>query len=275
MRMFCSTIDDQQFSALLRFTTSIVELFAVGSGFGDEAMLAMHERSHFMTVREMNLDGCLNVTSKMVNILLVSCPALEALSAEKLYVIDMAQDGSQPWACLNMRELCLNIDLFDPNQEQIESADNGVLEGEGGESDKGANEAEEARKALKVLQVAERQSLIIAQLAKLRKLKVLYASRGCLDYIRGGPTECVEFVLEKGLDQLAGLTQLEEIYFSGWLRPPRLQEAEWMLKHWKRLKVVHRGLYTVHFDKWGHDLRAMFTANETFRYNQEAFDVFS
>ncbi|KAG0008081.1 hypothetical protein BGZ80_003877 [Entomortierella chlamydospora] len=274
MSIDCDGITDQQLSALLRFTTRVINVFACDTGFGDEAMQVMHERSHFMTVREMNLDRCPNVTSKMVNTLLVSCPALEALSAEIFYVVDMAQDGSQPWACLNMRELCLNIDLFDPCQEHIESADNDVLEEEGSESDKEVNEAEEARKSMEALQVAERQRLIIAQLAQLRKLKVLYASRGSMDYRRSGPRECVDFILEKGLDQLAGLTQLEEIYFSGWDRPPRLPEAEWMLKHWKQLKVVHRGRYTVYFDKWGHDLKTMFTAPEGFYNNQEAFDVF-
>ncbi|KAG0001514.1 hypothetical protein BGZ79_004549 [Entomortierella chlamydospora] len=274
MKILCwGGISDQQLSTFLRLTTSTVSLFAGGTGFGGEAMQAMRERSHFMTVREMKLDKCPNVTSKMVNTLLVSCPALELLSAERFYVVDMAQDGSQPWACLNMRELCLNIDLFDPYQEHIESADNDVLEGEGGESDKEANEAKEARKSMEALQVAERQKLIMAQLAKLKKLRILYASQGYLDFYHGRPKECVEFILEKGLDQLAGLTQLEEIYFDCRSYTPCLPEAEWMLKHWKRLKIVHRGVYMVYLDKAGHDLRTMFTAPEGFEIDQEAFDV--
>ncbi|KAG0012554.1 hypothetical protein BGZ80_011665 [Entomortierella chlamydospora] len=243
------------------------------SWFGDETMRAMHERSHFMTVREMDLEHCPNVTSKMINTVLVSCPALEFLLAERFYVVDMAQDGSQPWACLNMRDLRLDIDLFDPYQEYIESADNDVLEGEGGESDKEANEAKEARKSMEALQVAERQKLIMAQLAKLKKLRILYASQGYLDFYHGRPKECVEFILEKGLDQLAGLTQLEEIYFDCRSYTPCLPEAEWMLKHWKRLKIVHRGVYMVYLDKAGHDLRTMFTAPEGFEIDQEAFDV--
>ncbi|KAG0001513.1 hypothetical protein BGZ80_003878 [Entomortierella chlamydospora] len=274
MSIYCWDISDQQFSALLRFTTRVVNVFACDSGFGDEAMQVMHERFHFMTVREMNLDKCPNVTSKMVNTLLVSCSALEALSADRLYVVDMVQDGSQPWACLNMRELCLNIDLFDPYQGHIESADNDVLEEEGSENDEGANVAEEAGKSMEALQVAERQRLIIAQLAKLRKLKVLCTNRECMDSQDNGPTECVEFILEKGLDQLARLTQLEEIHFSGLERPPRLSEAEWMLKHWKQLRIVHRDRYTVYFDRWDHDLRVMFAAPDGIDNDQKEFDVF-
>ncbi|KAF9372803.1 hypothetical protein BGX21_004662, partial [Mortierella sp. AD011] len=199
MSINCDGITDQQLSALLRFTTRVVNVFASDTGFGDEAMQIMRERSHFMTVRKMNLDKCLNVTSKMINTLLVSCPALEVLSAEVFYVVDMAQDGSQPWACLNMRRLCVNIDLFDPYQEHIENGDNDDLEGEVSENDKEVNEAEETRKSKEALQIAERQRLIITQLAKLKKLKVLYASRG-MDYWRNEPKECVEFILEKGLD---------------------------------------------------------------------------
>ncbi|KAF9160982.1 hypothetical protein BGX20_002313 [Mortierella sp. AD010] len=275
MKILCwGGISDHQLSTLLRFTTSTVSLFAGGTGFGEEAMQAMRERSHFMTIREMNLDKCLNVTSKMVNTVLVSCPALEALFAGRFYVVDMAQDGSQPWACLNMRELCLNIDLFDPYQEHIESANNDVLEKEGNESDKEANDVEEARKSMEALQIAERQRLIIAQLAKLKKLKILYASQGYLDFYHGRPKECVEFILEKGLDQLAGLTQLEEIYFDSRSYTPCLAEAEWMLKYWKRLRIVHRGRYMVYLDRASHDLRTMFTAPDGFENDQEAFDVF-
>ncbi|KAF9990692.1 hypothetical protein BGZ79_004770, partial [Entomortierella chlamydospora] len=273
MSIYCWSISDQQLSALLRFTTRVINVFAFHTGFGDETMRAMHERSHFMTVREMDLEHCPNVTSKMINTVLVSCPALEFLLAERFYVVDMAQDGSQPWACLNMRDLRLDIDLFDPYQEYIESADNDVLEGEGGESDKEANEAKEARKSMEALQVAERQRLIIAQLAKLRKLRILHASQWYLDSNVGRPKECVEFILEKGLDQLAGLTQLEEIYFDS-SNTPCLLEAEWMLKNWKQLRVVCKGLYAVDLDKPGHDLRAMFATPKGFHIDEKQFDVF-
>ncbi|KAF9372804.1 hypothetical protein BGX21_004663 [Mortierella sp. AD011] len=225
----------------------------------------MHERSHFMTLREIDLDMGRNVMSEMVNEFLVSCPALEVLSAEALYVADMAQDGSQPWACLNLRMLRVNIELFDPYQEHIENADND-LEGEGSENDK------EARESMEALQLAGRQRLIIAQLAKLKKLKVLYANRNRMGFWRSGPKECVEFTLEKGLDQLAGLTQLEQIYLGRWDQP-RLIEAEWMLNHWRQLKVVQRDLYRVCFDKSGHDLSAMFAAPEGLHDNQKEFDV--
>ncbi|KAF9148131.1 hypothetical protein BGX20_006446, partial [Mortierella sp. AD010] len=161
MSIDCFGITDQQISDLLRFITRVVNVFAFATGFGDETMRAMHEYSHFTTVREMDLEHCPDVTSKMINTLLVSCPALETLSAERFYVVDMAQDGSQPWACLNMRDLRLDIDLFDPYQEHIESADNGVLKREGSEWGNGAREAEEARKSMEALQVAERQRLII------------------------------------------------------------------------------------------------------------------
>ncbi|KAF9080149.1 hypothetical protein BGX27_005699, partial [Mortierella sp. AM989] len=39
--------------------------------------------------------------------------------------------------------------------------------------------------------------------------------------------QSVELLLEKGLDQLAELSHLEEIYFSGWISRPAHLEAEW------------------------------------------------
>ncbi|KAF9106244.1 hypothetical protein BGX27_009257 [Mortierella sp. AM989] len=267
----CSSIKDHQFAAFLRSltTTALTMLNVGGSGFRDHSMLAMRDCSHFITIREMCLDSCPYVTSKMVSTILISCPALEVFTAERLYVIDMEQDGSPPWACLNIRELYVNIDLINSELKQSNNAGVDIPEAEGGERN------DERAKEMEKLHEAERQKLIIAQLAKLTKLRVLQISRGCLHYFRSGPAVGVELLLEKGLDQLAELSHLEEIYFSGWISRPAHLEAEWMLKHWKHLNVVHRGRYTVFFNKWGHDLKTMFAADQSHWNNQEAFDVFS
>ncbi|KAF9905656.1 hypothetical protein EC991_001486 [Linnemannia zychae] len=115
---------------------------------------------------------------------------------------------------------------------------------------------------LEELQLAQQQSQIfqrriLQQLGQLTHLRALRLGRYGRDHndpfyvqldIRGVQplmlvdsyfqTDCLELSLESGLDELAGLEQLEELDVSQMAHRIGMEEVRWMVEHWPNLKTV-------------------------------------
>ncbi|KAF9902368.1 hypothetical protein EC991_005002 [Linnemannia zychae] len=87
--------------------------------------------SHGSTIRSLSLQGCVLVTSGMIQRLLESCPQLEVFVAWEIKGSDIlaAQDEQQvrrqhqqkepTWACRNLRELEVFISVFSPARDAM------------------------------------------------------------------------------------------------------------------------------------------------------------
>ncbi|KAI8363098.1 hypothetical protein B0O80DRAFT_432707, partial [Mortierella sp. GBAus27b] len=81
----------------------------------------------------------------------------------------------------------------------------------------------------------EIQRLVHARISRLTKLKVLCVHVGC---IGNQNSDGMEMSLESGLDQLSGLKELEELIVSPTNTRIGLEEAQWMVEQWPKLRVV-------------------------------------
>ncbi|KAF9537701.1 hypothetical protein EC957_007804, partial [Mortierella hygrophila] len=101
------------------------------------------------------------------------------------------------------------------------------------------------------------QRRVLRQLGKLTHLQRLYLGKHCRDWdnpeysrleIRGirtmavdeyFDTNCLELSLESGLDELAGLKQLEELDVAQMAHRIGLVEVQWMVENWPRLRIIN------------------------------------
>ncbi|KAF9547597.1 hypothetical protein EC957_008253 [Mortierella hygrophila] len=101
------------------------------------------------------------------------------------------------------------------------------------------------------------QRRVLRQLGQLTHLRKLRLGKLCCDLgrpeysqleIRGirtmavdayFDTNCLELSLESGLDELAGLNQLEELDIAQMAHRIGLVEVQWMVENWPRLKIIN------------------------------------
>jgi len=78
----------------------------------------------------------------------------------------------------------------------------------------------------------EQQKVLLQRLSKLSKLERLDLSSvfKC--------QQSLDIRLKKGLGQLSTLTRLRELAFRRTVQEMTIEDAEWMIEHWKNLKVV-------------------------------------
>jgi len=86
--------------------------------------------------------------------------------------------------------------------------------------------------------VAAEQMVLFERISKLHNLKKLVLST------LTSVVQSLDLCLESGLKQLVTLTQLEELYFDKTFQQMTMKEVEWMIKHWKNLRII-RGPFNV------------------------------
>ncbi|KAI8604670.1 hypothetical protein EDD21DRAFT_435899, partial [Dissophora ornata] len=102
---------DKNLARILDLLSKPLILFRVPrSEFGDQAFRSMQQRGFFDSIRELNLNRCLGVTSAMVQTILSSCPVLEVCFAGRSFYMSDIVHG-RPWICRRMRSLGVNIDV--------------------------------------------------------------------------------------------------------------------------------------------------------------------
>ncbi|KAF9912269.1 hypothetical protein EC991_000160 [Linnemannia zychae] len=140
-----SHLSDDQIAQILSRMNRLVKLVAPRTDLGPAAMKQLFQ--HFETVRELDISGCENVRSWMIQMFLCKFLSLEVFVADMLSLQDITTD---PWVCTRLRKLSLDFELGyvdkeeEGMQELIEEEDDSDDEYEGGgmEIDTGEREEE-------------------------------------------------------------------------------------------------------------------------------------
>ncbi|KAK3811049.1 MAG: hypothetical protein J3Q66DRAFT_350858 [Benniella sp.] len=72
------------------------------------------------------------------------------------------------------------------------------------------------------------------RLARLTQLEVLFLRY----HVYGTDNEKLEMTLERGLHKLSGLKKMEELYITGLSSKMGIQEFQWMVENWPRLRFI-------------------------------------
>ncbi|KAF9355185.1 hypothetical protein BGX34_010617 [Mortierella sp. NVP85] len=185
---------------------SIVNLSVNCTELMDQAFKAIGH--HFSTLVIVCLFGCHPGTSPGIRDILCGCPKLEILQGASIYARDIVEGG--PWVCLQLEELEICF-LMEEESDQ------------------------------------DRQPLIFEHLSTLVRLERLLLRPSPM--IDGDQERVLAFRLGCGVDKLASLQQLNYIHFGSGTQPMDdegvgMEEIEWMIKNWKRLRGVQGCLTT-------------------------------
>ncbi|KAF9164673.1 hypothetical protein BGX21_007914 [Mortierella sp. AD011] len=165
-------------------------------------------KEHFPTLTDLNVENQANMTSGLMQEILCSCPQLRMFRGVEIQAKDIAE--GYPWVCLSLRYLSVFI-ATEPESAIVSSTLNA-------KSDKLQRE------------VFER----LSSLGKLSTLKIGDAKITDKSKFKYG----LSLRLDKGLDHLGLLTELEYLDFSGTIQAMEAQDVDWMLSHWKHLKIM-------------------------------------
>ncbi|KAF9161382.1 hypothetical protein BGX21_002260 [Mortierella sp. AD011] len=204
------SITDEGLANLIDSCTSITGL---GVRAAESPVLAMRSlRQHFCRLTRLCVISCPSFSSPIVHELMVSCPMLTQLTARYLDAHDILgaveRVSNTNIYDLNPKDwVCLDLQYFD-----VDIRGPPLMHGEW-------------------------QRLIMHQLSRLKKLKVL--SIKCIDNRNGDENLSLgrlDLRLVHGSDVLASLKRLEAINFYGLLQQLDVEDVEWMLRAWSNLK---------------------------------------
>ncbi|KAG0312275.1 hypothetical protein BGZ99_009597, partial [Dissophora globulifera] len=179
--------------------------------FGPRCLLVL--RTHFGTIRKLDLQECDEVTSAMLQEILSSCPALEELAGPRIRGVDVAQDPAtlndiQPATFGQLSRLTMLEYLY--------------LNGTPPERPYNDDEDEDDND-----QDYECNSLFGDVLLPFR--------------------ESIDLRLGLGLEKLSSLRLLREFHFRGTTQMLDKEVVDWMLEHWAQLDDV-RGCMNEAYD---------------------------
>jgi hypothetical protein len=169
------------------------------NSFGSDCMEPL--RSHFSSLKELDLSTDVGLTSAMAQEILSSCPILEVLKVPRIDATDVA--AGKPWVCLRLKSLATCF-RFDPTT------------------------------------IDHLQPLVFDQLSRLSRLEELHVDgrpeRNGWEY--PDFQETFDLRLEKDLDKLSTIRSLCQISFRDTKQKMTEEEIKWVLKHWPRLSQV-------------------------------------
>lgn len=108
-----SHLTDSEIAQILSNMNRLVKLVAPRTELGPLAMKQLFQ--HYETVRELDISGCENVRSWMIQMFLCKFAALEVFVADMLSLQDITTD---PWVCLKLRKLSLDFELGYVDKEE-------------------------------------------------------------------------------------------------------------------------------------------------------------
>ncbi|KAF9179813.1 hypothetical protein BGZ50_006668 [Haplosporangium sp. Z 11] len=196
------TMTDEGIARMLRALRNPVRIRLNTPDFGPAAFQEL--RSHFSTLRRLDLAKCPGFMSPMIAEVLESCPLLQELHGRQIWSSDII--NSQRWVCQTSLEILAVYIRFDFSHLTKAPPDS-----------------------------AERFRKVFERLSELTKLKKLDIS----DVFCGRFWRSLDLRVGKGLELLASLRDLEEIDFQGTYQAMNVQDLEWMGKHWPNLKAVN------------------------------------
>ncbi|KAF9544064.1 hypothetical protein EC957_012451 [Mortierella hygrophila] len=247
-------LDDTHIEDLLDRMTDARDVNLNWTGFGPKSFQVLMIR-HTMTLRSLSL-LCVQIQSKQIQTLLTSCPGLESFVADVLFGTELVRYGAptkegsedsnevdftspdyeydmsvsafmgsgmgtllgDDWVCLGLKSLTLNFALWGKN---IHLKDTNL----------------DSQAAMQKQYDLEQEHTFrqLARLTQLEKLELINAT-GKPPFVQG-----VNLNLRtKGgrLEDLAPLTRLDMINFSGTQQLLDEEELEWMWDHWPRLFFI-------------------------------------
>ncbi|KAF9130940.1 hypothetical protein BGW39_002469 [Mortierella sp. 14UC] len=139
-----SHLSDNEIAQILSRMNRLVKLVAPRTELGPAAMKQLFQ--HFETVRELDISGCENVRSWMIQMFLCKFVSLEVFMANMLSLQDITTD---PWVCSRLRKLSLDFELGYVDKEEegvqdpIEEEDDSDDEDDGSEENRAITDAGE------------------------------------------------------------------------------------------------------------------------------------
>ncbi|KAG0320133.1 hypothetical protein BGZ97_000635, partial [Linnemannia gamsii] len=108
-----SHLEDSEIAQILSRMNRLVKLVAPRTKLGPLAMKQLFQ--HYETVRELDISGCENVRSWMIQMFLCKFASLEVFMADMLSLQDITTD---PWVCSKLRKLSLDFELGYVDKEE-------------------------------------------------------------------------------------------------------------------------------------------------------------
>ncbi|KAG0043425.1 hypothetical protein BGZ83_011418, partial [Gryganskiella cystojenkinii] len=192
LHLLCKTMDDTLLAGTLNALNPVLEDLAIRAGaFGPQALEALLDK-HAGTLTQLDLFGS-HVTSTGIYSILCSCPRLVYFRGERLLSSDILSD-ERPWVCQDLEEWHMAIEM-DSNWDN--SDDDG-----------------------QDLSIEEASRKVYQRLSSLRRIRNLDLQRGSYDPSgryrppkQGSDFSPLLLCLDHGLDQLATLSDLEDLCF--------------------------------------------------------------
>ncbi|KAG0100330.1 hypothetical protein BGZ93_002199 [Podila epicladia] len=195
---------DQDLATVLCGLNSVTTLEVPRADIGPKASAAI--KKHFPTLEKLHLiPGKEGVDlGALSNAVLMRCPKLKSIKTEAMSVKELSDEPDVAWICQGLQHLEMRFDF---------SAVTGQTE-----------------------QEVRYRDLLLQQLGSLTQLQTL-------DISRWQPHIATEEValklsLRHGLDALSGLTKLKNLNFLGSEQSWTMNEANWIMEHWKQLKEI-------------------------------------
>ncbi|KAF9344378.1 hypothetical protein BGX26_004448 [Mortierella sp. AD094] len=164
-------------------------------------------KEHFPTLTDLNVENQKGIPSDLMQEILCSCPRLKIFRGVEIHAKDIAK--GYPWICLSLRYLSIFIKT-EPESAIVTSTMNA-------KSDKLQRE-------------------VFEQLSRIGGLTSLKIGNKITDPNR--LQHGLSLRLDKGLELLGQLTELEHLDFSGTIQAMETHDIKWMLSHWKHLKIL-------------------------------------
>lgn len=168
-------------------------------------------RRHFLRLALVGLTIVSNAAFPLVQLLevLTLCPNLQTLETERVTFDGTEQGVDKPWICSRLRQLYVTL--------------------------RRSNPAEDMKEVSNVEKVAHG---FMKQLGTMHKLHELVFRVNDRWRCSVSPFLDLSLGVTNGLEQLQGLSQLEEVTISGLVHRVGAKEMEWMAKHWPRLSMI-------------------------------------
>ncbi|KAI1312275.1 hypothetical protein EDD11_002994 [Mortierella claussenii] len=222
------SISDAELAAVLRQMYRLVELKVTKEGMGPLSVEALmtdrgdddvdtttttasssdtmdnrgRQRRLCDSLETLEIYNCSNMTSRLVQTILTHCPRLKRISADKIMLTDVAEEG-QEWVCTEMTDFSIGIEVnVDTQTEPGKSMQHRAFE----------------------------------QLSRMPKLTEINLVGWKFQPV---PFKSLDLRLDAGMNQLAGLRELRQIFFVGDMMQNMLvEDAQWIVDHFPKLTVL-------------------------------------
>ncbi|KAG0229389.1 hypothetical protein B0O80DRAFT_497543 [Mortierella sp. GBAus27b] len=212
------------------------------ASFGRAALKVL--AGHFPTLEELRVDGCRGITGHDLVQVLSSCPHLHTLivmdddiysdnvefatiQAESFIDEDPYTGELKAWSCETSLRV-FKVRIGNIPRPDLDWSEDGMVD-------------------VYPNQGREMQKHVCRRLGRLINLETMWLGHdpqydGAFEHYdedRHYQMDCLELSLESGLDMLSRLNTLEELNVSRMKKSVRVEDFQWMTRHWAKLKRIY------------------------------------